>query len=73
MKAVILFGGGDGGGLIITDKGVKPIPPFDPAIRSNLKSAAAMVTSVTKTRDARNKEKASKLALSLCNLAVEQV
>ena len=31
---VILFGGGDGGGLIIGPHGVRPIPPFDPGLHT---------------------------------------
>jgi hypothetical protein len=30
MYIVILFGGGDGGGIIITSRGIKRIPPWDP-------------------------------------------
>lgn len=40
---VILFGGGDGGGLIIGPSGVQPIPPFDPALRNQLQSLAKLV------------------------------
>jgi hypothetical protein len=73
MKTVILFGGGDGGGLIITENGVRPIPPFDPAIRLSLKSASSMVNASTEARDERVRGKIAKLATSLCNLAVTQV
>jgi hypothetical protein len=38
MAKVILFGGGDGGGIHITPKGIKPIPPFDPALRYQLRA-----------------------------------
>jgi hypothetical protein len=38
MAKVILFGGGDGGGIRITLKGVEPIPPFDPSIRHQLRA-----------------------------------
>lgn len=73
MKTVILFGGGDGGGLILTENGVRPIPPFDPAIRHNLKSAAAMVNAASATENVNIQRKMAKLATSICNLAVEQV
>lgn len=73
MKIVILFGGGDGGGLIITENGVRPIPPFDPSILLNLKSASALVQAFTKASDQRMRAKLSKLATNLSNLAVEQV
>src|SRR3954471_24937532 len=32
MEIVILFGGGDAGGIIITAHGIKRIPPFGPEI-----------------------------------------
>jgi hypothetical protein len=73
MATVILFGGGDGGGLIITESGIRPIPPFDPGVRFSIKSAAAMVNAMVAMRDDRARRKMAKLATSLCNLAVEQV
>lgn len=73
MKSVILFGGGDGGGLIITDKGVRPIPPFDPGLRLTLKSAAAMVKAISATKGGDSRGKMAKLATSLTNLAMAQV
>jgi len=36
MAQVILFGGGDGGGLVITPNGIRRIPPFDPLLRGQL-------------------------------------
>lgn len=42
MARVILFGGGDGGGLIIGPDGIKPIPPWDPDIARGLRSIAAL-------------------------------
>jgi hypothetical protein len=44
MAKVILFGGGDGGGLIITTDGVRPIPPFDPFVRAQIKAVSNLVT-----------------------------
>jgi hypothetical protein len=74
MRSVILFGGGDAGGLIITDTGVRPIPPFDPSIRQTLKSASALVNSLAKSpKEGALKTKKAKLAASLANLAVEVV
>ncbi|MFN8096948.1 MAG: hypothetical protein U0Q21_01455 [Dermatophilaceae bacterium] len=34
---IILFGGGDAGGIRITPKGIEPIPPWDPTLRLQLK------------------------------------
>lgn len=73
MKTVILFGGGDAGGLLITEHGVRPIPPFDPGVLLNLKAAGAMVNAVAAARDDTAARKFSKLATSLCNLAVQLV
>lgn len=39
---VILFGGGDGGGIRITSSGTEPIPPFDPALRLQLQALNAL-------------------------------
>ncbi len=73
MKIIILFGGGESGGLIVTENGVRPIPPFEPAIRRNLKSAAAMVNAVKEAPHEGTRQKMAKMATSLCNLAVEQI
>ena len=73
MKGVILFGGGDAGGLIITDRGIRPIPPFDPAILLNLRAANAMVKAIAAARGDDVRTKISKSATGLCNLAVEQI
>ncbi len=43
MRVVILFGGGDAGGLIIGPNGVKPIPPFDPRVRVKLRATLALL------------------------------
>lgn len=43
MRRIILFGGGDGGGFIIGPKGVKPIPPFTPKIRLQLRGLSALL------------------------------
>jgi hypothetical protein len=43
MATVILFGGGDAGGIIISDKGVRGIPPFDPGVLLQLRGVSALV------------------------------
>jgi hypothetical protein len=73
MKMVILFGGGDGGGLVITANGIRRIPPMDPGVMLSAKAAAAMVTAVVKAKSEPTRRSMAKLATSLCNLAVEQV
>jgi len=43
MAQLIIFGGGDAGGLLIGTKGVRPIPPFDPNIRLQLRGLSALL------------------------------
>jgi hypothetical protein len=73
MQMVILFGGGDGGGLIITDKGVRTIPPFDPEVLLTLKATAALVTASHTGAPGKARRKLSKLAGNLAMAAIEQV
>jgi hypothetical protein len=73
MKSVILFGGGDGGGFIITENGVRPIPPFDPLVLRTLKSTAGLVTAASIARGDKASGKLAKAAANLANIAVEQV
>lgn len=73
VRIVVLFGGGDAGGFIITENGIRPIPPFDPAIRLNLRATNAMVRAITAARADDVRARISKSATSLCMLAVEQV
>jgi len=42
VAQVILFGGGDAGGYIITPSGIKPIPPFTPKVLRQLRAVSAM-------------------------------
>jgi hypothetical protein len=72
-QKVILFGGGDGGGLVVTEQGVRPIPPFDPGILFNLRAANAMLKSSLAVRQDKMRTKISKSAAGLCNLAIEQI
>lgn len=43
MARLILFGGGDAGGILITSHGIKPVPPFDPRLRQLLRGVNALV------------------------------
>lgn len=72
MARVILFGGGDGGGLIITAGGVRPIPPFDPGIRLQLRGISALLNGVQKIPDETAREMTTWLN-RVSNLIVEQV
>ena len=72
-QKVIVFGGGAGGGLVITEQGVRPIPPFDPGILFNLRAANAMLKSSLAVHQDKMRTKLLKSASSLCNLAIEQI
>ena len=41
-EVVILFGGGDGGGVRITDKGLAPIPIWNPELRTLARGIGAL-------------------------------
>ena len=43
MAQLILFGGGDGGGLLIGSHGVRPVPPFNSDIRLQLHGVSALL------------------------------
>ncbi|HEY0313691.1 MAG TPA: hypothetical protein VGC56_14510 [Allosphingosinicella sp.] len=43
MAYVVLFGGGDAGGVILTEHGVKPIPPWKPFWLAELRALSALV------------------------------
>ena len=54
---MILFGGGDGGGIVIDANGIHRIPPYDPGVLLQLKAVSALVGvnalhDATLTRDA---------------------
>jgi hypothetical protein len=72
MASVILFGGGDGGGLIIGPNGVRPIPPFDPFLRLQLRGLSALLQGTTGMPERLQGEMAS-LTTRVSNLVVEQV
>jgi hypothetical protein len=72
MVKVILFGGGDGGGLIIGPNGVRPVPPFDPSLRLQLRGLSALINGVTRMPEKPHRE-IGKLINRVSNLIVEQV
>lgn len=72
MAQVILFGGGDGGGLIIGPNGVRPIPPFDPSIRLQLRGLSALLAGITRVPEKPQREM-GKLVNRVSNLVIEQV
>jgi hypothetical protein len=72
MAQVILFGGGDGGGIIITAHGVRRIPPFDPGLRLELRGISALVQATLYGRDPNTQEYES-LVNKLSNHAIARV
>jgi len=72
MAKVILFGGGDGGGLIITADGIRPIPPFDPGLRRQLRSLSALLRAEREIPAAETRRQLGGLVNKLANLAVGQ-
>jgi hypothetical protein len=43
MAYVVLFGGGDAGGVILTEHGIKPIPPWTPLGLGQLRALNGLV------------------------------
>ena len=70
MKTVVLFDKGNVGGLLLTENGVRSIPPFDSVVRQSLKSAAAMVISSFDAAGTASGPKLAKLSVTLCNMAI---
>jgi hypothetical protein len=73
MSTVILFGGGDAGGLVITAKGVRPIPPFDPGVRLQLRGVAAIIHALDRIPDREIQRKLAPLIQNTTNLVMEQI
>lgn len=73
MATVILFGGGDAGGLIITASGVRPLPPFDPSLRRQLRGVANLVQSLEGQSDEPDVRELAQLVNKVANLAVARV
>lgn len=73
MPKVILFGGGDAGGLLIGPHGVTPIPPFDPALRLQLRSIGTLVQAQEHIPDSNMRRQLSAALTTLTNLTVSQI
>jgi hypothetical protein len=50
MAYVVLFDGGDAGGVILTEHGVKPVPSWAPFWLAELRALAALVSAQARTR-----------------------
>jgi hypothetical protein len=73
MAQVILFGGGDGGGIIIMANGVRRIPPFDPGLRLELRGVSALTQASMYMRGSQNIQEYDSLVNRLSNHAVGRV
>lgn len=73
MPKVILFGGGDAGGLYIGPHGVTPIPPYDPAILHQLRAISRLVQAQDRVRNLEVRRQLAAVVNTLTNLTVGQV
>jgi hypothetical protein len=72
-QTVVLFEGGDGGGILISHRGIRPVPAFDSGLRQTLKAVSILLKAIALTSDKAFGRRLSKQAVGLCNLAVGQV
>jgi hypothetical protein len=70
---LILFGGGDGGGIYIGPNGVRPIPPFEPALVRQFRAVSALAGAVQGLTDLEAQEQLAPLLNKTSNLLVGQV
>ncbi len=73
MAHIILFGGGDGGGIIITAHGVRRIPPFDPALLAQLRGVSLLVNSIDNDGDKVSQGELRSITTKAANYIVEQI
>ncbi len=73
MAQVIIFGGGDAGGIIITPNGVRRIPPFDPSILLQLRGVSSLIQSTLYARTERLGQEFFSVLNKLSNLIVGRV
>jgi hypothetical protein len=69
---MILFGGGDGGGIVIDANGIHRIPPYDPGILLQLKAVSALV-GVNALHDAGLTRDANAIAERLTTTVIPQL
>ncbi len=73
MATVILFGGGDGGGLVIGPNGVRPIPPIDPAVLGQAQGLSRLVQAAAAAPGDDSRRELGQLVNKVANLLVPQV
>jgi len=73
MAQVIIFGGGDAGGIIITEHGVRRIPPWDPGVLLQLRGVSALAQSTLFARPEQIGQEFSSLLNKLSNFVVGRI
>jgi hypothetical protein len=73
MAKIILFGGSDGGGIVIGPNGVTPIPPFDPAMLLQFESVSRLLRAERQLGNADTRGQLAVAINSVTNLLVSQV
>ena len=73
MSQVVLFGGGDGGGIIISESGIKHIPPFDPQILRELAALGGITRAAHATKDVNTRKELQQMGSKLTDLVVPQI
>ena len=69
---MILFGGGDGGGIVIDANGIHRIPPYTPDVLLQLKAVSALV-GVNALHNPRLTQEATALAEQLTTTVIPQI
>jgi hypothetical protein len=72
MSQLVLFDRGNTGGLLVDANGIRPVPPFEPAVLSHLRAVSDLLRSAPGPDDAVSSDLAS-LTTKLANLAIERV
>jgi hypothetical protein len=74
MAKIILFADGDDGGLILTEAGVRSIPPFGILVRAQIKAVSQLATAIQdQLNSGSERQELAMLAARLANLAIQQV
>lgn len=73
MAKVILFGGGDAGGILIGPNGVTPIPPFDPPLLMQLRAISLMLRAESSLDDPESRRQLGALLNKFSNLSMSQI
>lgn len=72
MSQLVLFDRGNTGGLLLDSNGIRPVPPFEPAVLSHLRAVSDLLRSSPGQDDPVATDLAS-LTTKLANLAIERV